>query len=350
MAAFAWSVPSMTADSKTPSIAIFGAGSVGAFIGGALIAGGADVVLIGRARVGERIARHGLSISDMDGRRSQVPADRVRYSQDPAALASAGLVLVTVKSADTEAAAQALAAHAAADAMVISLQNGIGNADVLRRALPGRRVLAGMVPFNVVQTNDGRFHRGTEGSLMVEASPALAPWLAAFEAAGLPLLQRADFASVQWGKLLLNLNNAVNALSGLPLKAQLSQRDYRRCLALLMDEALRALHAAGIEPAQVAKVAPARLPKLLRLPDWLYKRLASASLRIDPEARSSMWEDLQAGRRTEVDYLNGAVVALAQGVGLDAPANRSIVDLVHAAEQGKAQAMAGKDLRMALQK
>jgi 2-dehydropantoate 2-reductase len=342
----------MTAVDKTPSIAIFGAGSIGVFVGGALIAGGADVVLIGRARVGERIARHGLAVSDMDGRRFHLPAERVHYSEDPAALAGAGLVLVTVKSADTETAAQALAAHAAADAIVVSLQNGIGNADVLRRALPGRQVLAGMVPFNVVQTGDGRFHRGTEGSLMVEASPALAPWLPAFEAAGLPLLQRADFAAVQWGKLLLNLNNAINALSGLPLKAQLSQRDYRRCLALLMDEALRALRAAGIEPAQVAKVAPARLPKLLRLPDWLYKRMASASLRMDPEARSSMWEDLQAGRRTEIDYLNGAVVALAESVGLDAPANSRIVDLVHAAEKDKAQAMAmamaGTDLLEAL--
>jgi len=341
----------MTAENETPStIAIFGAGSIGAFVGGALMAGGADVVLIGRARVGERIARHGLAISDMDGRRLEVSAERVRYSEDPAALAGAGLVLVTVKSADTAAAAQALAAHASDDAVVVSLQNGIGNADVLRRALPGRQVLAGMVPFNVVQTGDGRFHRGTEGSLMVEASPALAPWLAAFEAAGLPLLQRADFVSVQWGKLLLNLNNGINALSGLPLKAQLSQRSYRRCLALLMDEALGVLRAAGIAPAQVAKVAPARLPKLLRLPDWLYKRLASASLRIDPEARSSMWEDLQAGRRTEIDYLNGAVVALAGSVGMDAPANRKIVDLVHAMEQGNGQAMAGPKLLAALSK
>jgi 2-dehydropantoate 2-reductase len=330
----------MTGAINTPSaIAVFGAGSVGAFVGGALIAGGADVVLIGRARLREGIARRGLAISDMDGRRVQLAPERIRYSEHATALAGAGLVLVTVKSADTAAAAEQLAAHARPDVLVISLQNGIGNAELLRRALPGRQVLAGMVPFNVVQTEDGRFHRGTEGSLMVEASPALAPWLAAFEAAGLPLLQRADFASVQWGKLLLNLNNAINALSGLPLKTQLSQRDYRRCLALLMDEALGALRAAGIEPAQVAKVAPAKLPKLLRLPDWLYKRLASASLRIDPEARSSMWEDLQAGRRTEVDYLNGAVVALAESVGLDAPANRKIVDLVHEAEQGGAAGM-----------
>lgn len=342
-------VPQMTGGINPPStIAILGAGSIGAFVGGALIAGGADVVLIGRARLRERIMQHGLALSDMDGRRTHLSPKRIRYSEEVAALASAGLVLVTVKSADTAAAAEQLAAHARPDALVISLQNGIGNAALLRGALPGRQVLAGMVPFNVVQTGDGRFHRGTEGSLMVEASTALGPWLAAFEAAGLPLLQRDDFAAVQWGKLLLNLNNPVNALSGLPLKTQLAQRDYRRCLALLMDEALLALRAAGIAPAQVAKVAPARLPMLLRLPDWLYKRVAAASLRIDPEARSSMWEDLQAGRRTEIDYLNGAVLSLAQRVGLDAPANRKIAAMVHAAEQGGMKPLTASELLAAL--
>lgn len=325
-------------------IAIFGAGSVGAFVGGALIAASADVLLIGRARIREQIASHGLTVSDMDGRNTMLPAAQVQISEDPSALAGAGLVLVTVKSADTESAAQALALHAAPDALIISLQNGIGNADVLRRALPGRTVLAGMVPFNVVQLPESRFHRGTEGSLMVEASPALAPWLPLFEAAGLPLVQRTDFAAVQWGKLLLNLNNPVNALSGVPLKTQLSDRDYRRCLALLMDEALHALNAAGIAPAQIGRVPPSRMSRLMRLPNWLFTRVAAAALRIDPEARSSMWEDLQAGRRTEIDYLNGAVVALAERHKVDAPANRRIVALVHATEQRERGAMSGKDL------
>jgi 2-dehydropantoate 2-reductase len=329
-------------------IAVFGAGSIGAYVGGALIAAGAEVVMIGRARMRERIAQHGLTVSDMDGRNTQLPAARVHYSEDPSALAGAGLVLVTVKSADTESTALALALHAAPNALIVSLQNGIGNADLLRRVLPGRTVLAGMVPFNVVQLPDSRFHRGTEGSLMVEASPALAPWLPAFEAAGLPLVQRNDFVAVQWGKLLLNLNNPVNALSGIPLKAQLSDRGYRRCLALLIDEALRALSAAGIAPARIGKVPPSRMPRLMRLPNWLFRRIAAAALRIAPEARSSMWEDLQAGRRTEVDYLNGAVVALAEKAGLDAPANRRIVELVHEAERGEARGMSGKALLDAL--
>nr|WP_314624898.1 2-dehydropantoate 2-reductase [uncultured Noviherbaspirillum sp.] len=329
-------------------IAIFGAGSIGAYVGGALIAAGAEVALIGRASMRERIASHGLTVSDMDGRNTQLAAAQVHYSEDPSALAGAALVLVTVKSADTESAAQLLARHAAPDALVISLQNGIGNADVLRRALPGFTVLAGMVPFNVVQLPESRFHRGTEGSLMVEASPALAPWLPMFEAAGLPLVQRSDFVAVQWGKLLLNLNNPVNALSGIPLQAQLSDRNYRRCLALLIDEALHALAEARIAPAQIGKVPPSRLPRLMRLPDLLFRRVAAAALRIAPEARSSMWEDLQAGRRTEIDYLNGAVVALAEKAGLDAPANRRIVALVHEAEQGKGGGMNGKDLLAAL--
>ena len=329
-------------------IAVLGAGSIGAYVGGALIAAGVDVMLIGRARMCEQVALHGLTISDMDGRNSSLSAAQVHCGEDPAELAGAALVLVTVKSADTEGVAHLLAQYAAPDALVVSLQNGIGNADVLRRALPGRTVLAGMVPFNVVQLPGSRFHRGTEGSLMVEASPALAPWLPMFEVAGLPLVQRTDFVAVQWGKLLMNLNNPVNALSGLPLKAQLSDRDYRRCLALLIDEALHALAAAGIAPAQIGKVPPTRLSRLMRLPNWLFTRVASSALRIDPEARSSMWEDLQAGRRTEIDYLNGAVVALAEKFGLDAPANRRIVALVHQAQQGKAGGIRSRDLLAAL--
>lgn len=329
-------------------IAVLGAGSIGAYLGGMLIAAGIDVTLIGRARMREQVALHGLTISDIDGRNTSLSPAQVHYSEDPATLAEVGLVLVTVKSADTESVAALLAQHAAPEALIVSLQNGIGNADVLRRALLGRAVLAGMVPFNVVQLPEGRFHRGTEGSLMVESSPALAPWLPLFDAAGLPLAQRSDFVAVQWGKLLLNLNNPINALSGLPLRTQLSDRDYRRCLALLIDEALRALDAAGIAPAQIGKVPPTRLPRLMRLPNWLFTRVAAAALRMDPTARSSMWEDLQAGRRTEVDYLNGAVVALAEKAGLDAPANRRIVALVHDAEQGRAAGMKGKELLAAL--
>ena len=325
-------------------IAIFGAGSVGAYVGGSLLAASADIVLIGRARLRERIAQKGLLLSDLAGRRMQLAAGCVPYVEDAGALSDADLIIVTVKSADTPAAAAAIACHAKPDALVLSLQNGVGNADVLRAALPAQRILAGMVPFNVVQMPDGRFHRATEGELMVEASAHLAPWHAAFANAHLPLLERADFVAVQWGKLLINLNNSINALSGLPLKTQLSQRAYRCCLALMINEALLILHAAGLHPAKVAKVGPAMLAKILRLPDFLFQRVAAAMLRIDPEARSSMWEDLQAGRKTEVDFLNGAIVNLATLIGRDAPVNRAMISLVRAAEAGQTGSLGGAEL------
>ena len=132
-------------------IAVFGAGSIGAYVGGALLASGADVVLIGRASMRGSVARHGLTLTNLNGHRSQLTPDQVPYVEDPAALATADLILVTVKSADTATAAHTLRAHARPSATVLSLQNGIGNADTLRESLPGWTVLAGMVPFNVVQ-------------------------------------------------------------------------------------------------------------------------------------------------------------------------------------------------------
>ena len=325
-------------------IAILGSGSIGTYVGGALLQAGAEVVFIGRTAMQQRILQHGLVLTDLHQRRIELASARVPYRLDAQALAGVSVILVTVKSSATAQAAQDILQWAPPDAVIISLQNGIGNAATLQQVLPQRTIVGGMVPFNVAQTDDGRLHRGTEGELMVEACALLAPCLALFAQAGLPLIERSDFFAVQWGKLLLNLNNPLNALSGLPLKTQLSQRCWRRCLALLISEALIVLDAAGIAPAQVARVAPRRLPALLRLPDFLFRRIAAQMLRIDPEARSSMWEDLQAGRRTEIDYLNGAVVKLAVSIGRSAPANESIVALVRQVEQGDLAGLGGAAL------
>jgi len=331
-----------------PKIAVLGAGSIGAYIGAALTHAGGEVVMIGRARMAQQVAEHGLHLTDLHGGAVSLAPQQVHYSQDPATLADADLILVTVKSADTAQAANTIAEHAGAGTLVVSFQNGIGNADTLRAVLPHHLVLGGMVPFNVVQMPGGRLHRGTEGELVLQASPAVEGWQPLFASAGVPLQQRDDFTAVQWGKLLLNLNNSVNALSGLPLKTQLSQRAFRRCLADLVEEALAVLAAAGITPAKIARIGPQRLPMLLRLPDFLFTRIAAAMLRIDPEARSSMWEDLQTGRRTEVDYLNGAVVALAGAMGRDAPLSRRMVQMVRAAEEGRQSALDGAALHAAL--
>jgi 2-dehydropantoate 2-reductase len=332
----------MTATASA-SILVMGAGTIGCFIGGRLQAAGAEVRLVGRARVLADLRQHGLTLSDLAGPAATLPAAQLQLQEQPSA--PAGLVLLCVKSGATASAARQLAAVLPEGTLVLSMQNGVANADVGAQAAPTLTWLPGMVAFNVAEQKPGHFHRGTEGVLAAQSHPALQPWLARFALAGLPLHLHDDLRPVQWAKLLLNLNNPVNALSGLPLRAQLLNRDYRRVLAALQTEALDALQAAGIAPARLSALPPHRLPGVLRLPTWLFKRVAAKLLRIDDKARSSMADDLRLGRPTEIDAICGAVVRLAQSKGGIAPCNARMVNLLSAP---KPAPLSGPALRMAL--
>ena len=252
-------------------------------------------------------------------------------SQWPASIfADAGAVLVTVKSTDTAAIADVIASHAPADAVIVSLQNGVSNVPVLRARLPGHRVLGGMVPFNVVAHGKGRFHRATSGDIIIERDHA--GTAAQLSVPGLKVRSTMDIAGVQWGKLLVNLNNALNALGDLPLRQQLARRSWRRLFADQMAEGLQVIRAEGIRPVSSTPIPAGWMPHLLRLPDAVFAALLGSTMRIDADARSSMWEDLQRGRRTEIDYLQGAIIAIAERRGIQVPLSRRVVTLIKQAE------------------
>lgn len=311
-------------------IAVAGAGAIGCFVGGQLTAAGRRVALLVRPRVKTEIERFGLRLTDFDGAEKKLDAGRLALSEDPAIFHSAGIVLVTVKSADTADVADQIAQYAPRDAVIVSLQNGIGNVAVLQERLGGRRVLAGMVPFNVVAMGEGRFHRSTSGDIHVgEDADNTA---AKLSVPGLVMRASRDIAGVQWGKLIINLNNALSALSDMPLAAQLASRDWRRLFADQMAEGLAALEAAGITPVSATPIPMNWTPTLLKLPDMIFNAILGRTMRIDPEARSSMWQDLKQGRKTEIDYLQGAVIALAERNDVDVPLMRRIVALVKEAE------------------
>ncbi len=324
-------------------IAVFGAGAIGCWVGGKLAASGADVTLIGRPRIVDQLTR-GLVISDFEGGEVRCAP---QLAITPSAAEKASLVLVTVKSAQTAEAASALAGVIAKTAVVVSLQNGIRNAEVLRAGLPGNRVLAAMVPFNVTRRGEA-FHRASGGILRVDADPANAELLAACARAALPIEARSDMPAVQWAKLVMNLNNAINALSGLPLATELADRGFRRCLAAAQREALALLARANQPVAKLTAIPPRWMPRLLGLPDAVFTRLARKVVAIDPHARSSMWDDFEAKRPTEIDYLQGEVVALAHRLGGAAPINGKLVELVRAAETGGKRDFTAPQLQAAL--
>jgi len=318
-------------------VVVYGAGAIGCFVAAHLARAGLAPLIIGRPRVVDPLRVSGLSISDHSGVSFHVAAASMQFGT-AADIRSGDLILVTVKSAATHSVADEIDAVVAGGngLSIVSLQNGLGNADRLSARLPNARVFAGMVPYNVAQIDPTRFHRGTEGVLCIERREGSADILGLIRGAGLAIKDNADMTGVLWGKLLMNLNNAVNALSGLPLKQQLETRGYRRVLAALIDEALGILRLAGIRPVRVAALPPNVLPTALRLPDWLFHRLAKGMLRIDAKARSSMADDLALSRTTEIDWLQGEVVRLAESLGIAAPHNAAIHRLVREAEQHNA--------------
>lgn len=320
---------------------MFGAGRIGCYVGGRLAAGGADVVLIGREHVRDEVAENGLHLTDYLGFDITVSPE---FVTDPQAAADADLILVTVKSGATAQAGEELAAVLRPGAVVVSLQNGLSNGEVLGEALLHTSVLAGMVPFNVVRRGPGWYHQGSAGGIEVAESPELTEYLPAFEAAGLPLVLRDDIEGVLAAKLLMNCNNALNALSDLPLKTELSQRDFRRCLAMAQHEAMDVMEHAGIKPTRLTVLPPGLMARALSMPDALFSRVAASTLAIDPHARSSMSDDLADGRRTEVDYINGEIVALAERVGRPAPVNARLVELIRQAEAGPRRTWTGPEL------
>lgn len=316
-----------------PRIAILGAGSVGCFIGGCWQAAGLPVTFIGRPKIAEDVKANGLTLSDSSGWQEHL--DQIDYQTDPRALAEADIIALTVKSAATAAAAKEIGVNARKGTLVISFQNGVGNVDVLQHELGDWvQIVRGLVPYNVAYLGEGRFHKGVAGRLYAEENAQTRALSEVIGESPASLRLSTDMLGLAWGKLLINLNNAVNALSGRTLLEQLRERDYRIVVAASQSEGLRLLRRAKIRPAKLGPVPPSLLPFVIGSPDWLFNNVFLKAWKIDERARSSMADDLAAGRKTEVDYINGELVALAERLGTQAPVNRAIVSLVRWAETG----------------
>ncbi len=310
-------------------VLVYGAGSIGCYIGGALLNAGINCTLLARKTTKQNLECWGLRLTDYQQREIHLnwPINILTDTDD---LPKADIVLLTVKCKDVEAAAKDLQGKIGDDTLVVCLQNGVGAKEIAARYLPQDRLLSGVVSFNVLNMGEGRFHRGNKGELVLESHPKLD--LDLFNQDGMPARFSLDIESVLWGKLILNLNNSINALSGIPLLEELSQQGYRKILAASIIELLGLLKQKKIKPEALSDLPPAISAYVLRLPNWLFLRIAKKVLQIDPLARSSMWEDFEKKRKTEIDYLNGAVVNLANQLGQKAPVSSRLIELVKKAE------------------
>lgn len=315
-------------------IVVAGAGAIGQYVGIKLAAAGRSVAFLGRKTLAEAARKDGLVATAVKGAEARVAPGAAAMSEDPAILAEADVILVAVKSRDTEAMAREIAAHAPKTAVVVSLQNGLRNVERLRDGLPGWDVRAGMVPFNVVMRAPGVVHRGTggaSGDLSIEAGRRAGVG-AALTVKGMRTHEHQDLTGVQWTKLLINQNNALNALSGLSLYDELSDRGWRALFAACVEEGLAEARAERVKLAPFDGPSPKRLPRILRLPNWAFRIVMALTMGVDREAGSSMQDDLKRMRLTEIDDLQGEISRRAHARGARAPTCAAVAILIREAE------------------
>eukprot|EP00128_Syssomonas_multiformis_P016875 Colp12_sorted_trinity150504_noHs@1798 len=320
-------------------VGFLGAGCIGLYVGCHIAAAGTKVVFCGRQWALDVITTNkGLKLTSFDGEGIDVPQDKFSFVTSFEEFCQAGVdvVIVTTKTSATASAAEDIS-RMPSSVLVVSLQNGTSNVPTLRAALPNHKVLAASCPFNVQFLQEkGVLHRGSSGPLAFDdQSPK--ELLQAVQATPLSLhtYSEADMQRLLHGKLVVNLNNSVNSLVGLSLYEQMTDWYCRQVLADMQQEALAVLAAEGIQPISFLLLPLWLVPYGLRLPTWIFTRVSKAALQVDRTARSSMWDDLERRRPTEIDILNGFIIDLAKKHNVPTPVTSCLYDLVKKAETSK---------------
>jgi 2-dehydropantoate 2-reductase len=291
---------------KIGKVAVMGAGAVGCYYGGMLARAGHEVTLIARAQHVAAVAKSGLRMQTgkFD---ANVP---VQATEEAGGVRGAKLVLFSVKSPDTERAGAALAPHLERDAVILSLQNGVDNAERLAAVL-GREVVPAVVYVAVEMAGPGHVRHHGRGELVIGPSAASAQLAAAFGAAGVPVEVSGNVSGALWAKLIVNCAyNALSAITQLPYGRLVQGEGIPAVMRDVVDECLAVARAAGVEvPGDMHQAAP---------------RIAETM----PGQFSSTAQDLARGKPTEIDHLNGLVVRKGEALGVATPANRVLVALV----------------------
>jgi 2-dehydropantoate 2-reductase len=334
---------------------IFGAGLIGGYLAGAMINSGLNVRLVARPSVQKKLG-NGLYLTDYQDHSASI--ETIQFISDDALQGGLGshacdYLWITVKCTAVEDSLDDLIALVGPNTVVFCVQNGLGSEKCVKERFPNNMVMRSMVVFNVAEPSAGHLHRGSEGNLSIEElvdCPEVARGIAAqVDCPLLPAQSCDQMQALLWAKLQLNLANAVNALADIPVKQMIEDRAYRLVMALLMRELLVVCKAKGIRLPVVATLPGRLIPFVISMPDFVFNLLGQKMMAIDPTVRASMWWDLSGGKITEVDYLNGAVVEAGEAIGLQSPANKKLLELVHRAERGElAQGISGVDLMAAL--
>src|SRR5436190_1814409 len=263
-------------------VAVVGAGAVGCYYGGLLLRAGHDVTFIGRQPHVDAINAHGLLL-DTKTFNGRLPA---KAATDTTALGPPDLVLVCVKSADTEQAGRSLAGRLRPDTSVLSLQNGVDNARRLA-AVTGHAVIPVVVYVGSEMAGPGHIRHHGGGDLAIGASPVSEALARTLQAAGIGATIADDIEITLWSKLIINCAfNALSAVADISYGPMLEVEGTRDVVASAVSEAIAVSRACGVA-----------------IPDDIATHIMQIPARM-PNQKSSTAQDLVRGKPSEIDFLN----------------------------------------------
>ena len=293
-------------------VAVIGAGAVGCYYGGLLLRAAHDVTFIGRQPHVDAINAHGLLL-DTQVFKGHLPA---KAATDASSLASSDLVLFCVKSADTEQAGRSLAGRLRPDTAVLSLQNGVDNAQRLR-TVTGHYVIPAVVYVGSEMAGPGHIRHHGGGALVIGASPASDVLAQTLNAAGIQTTIAGDIEATQWTKLITNCAfNALSAVAAISYGPMMQVDGAREVIASAVQEATDVARACGVA-----------------IQDDLFEQIMKTPAAM-PNQSSSTAQDLARGKPSEIDFLNGYVVRKGTELGIPTPTNQALQVMVKLAERG----------------
>jgi len=287
-----------------------GAGAVGCYYGAMLGRAGLEVTLIARPQHVEAVRSAGLRLQTS----SSDEFIKLKASTEAEAVRGAQLVLFSVKSTDTEAAGEAMAPHLARDAAIVTLQNGVDNAERLAATL-GREVIPAVVYVAVEMAGAGHVRHHGRGELVIGRARASQAIVAAFAGAGVKVEISDNVMGALWAKLIVNsAYNALSAITQLPYGRLVQNAGVPAIMDDVVDECLAVAKAAGVH-------VPGDMHDAVR-------RIAQTM----PGQYSSTAQDLARKKKTEIEHLNGFVVRKGEALGVRTPVNGVLLALVRALE------------------
>jgi 2-dehydropantoate 2-reductase len=287
---------------KMMEVAVLGAGAVGCFYGGLLSRAGHDVTFVGRPAHVDAINANGL-LFDTPQFRQHLAA---KAAVDTSSLGVPDLVLVCVKSAQTEDMGRSLAGHLGPKTLVLSLQNGVDNPERLSGTID-HPVIPAVVYVGSEMAGPGHVRQHGGGGLAIGRSAETEPLASVLQAAGIDVSLFDDIESRRWTKLAINCAyNAISAIADMPYGPMMQVEGTRDVIAGAVQEAVSVARACGIA------MPDGLIDDVLKIPSAM------------PNQKSSTAQDLARGKPSEIDFLNGYVVRRGQELGIPTPTNRAL--------------------------